>query len=84
MKLYKSPSNDIYGYELDGSQDHLIPSDFVALTEDEIKTRELEFAEQKAQAQAKKQAALDAKQSALNKLMALGLTEEEALALGVK
>ena len=26
----------------------------------------------------------DAKQSALNKLMALGLTEEEALALGVK
>lgn len=30
------------------------------------------------------QAAIDAKQSALNKLMALGLTEEEALALGVK
>ena len=30
------------------------------------------------------QAAQAAKQSALNKLMALGLTEEEALALGVK
>jgi hypothetical protein len=30
------------------------------------------------------QAAMDAKQSALNKLMALGLTEEEALALGAK
>ena len=29
-----------------------------------------------------KQAAIDAKQNALNKLMALGLTEEEALALG--
>ena len=29
-----------------------------------------------------KQAKIDAKQSALNKLMALGLTEEEALALG--
>lgn len=28
------------------------------------------------------QAAIDARQSALNKLMALGLTEEEALALG--
>jgi len=28
------------------------------------------------------QAAIDAKQAALNKLMALGLTEEEALALG--
>ena len=31
-----------------------------------------------------KQAVIDTKQSALNKLMALGLTEEEALALGVK
>ena len=29
-----------------------------------------------------KQAVTDAKQAALNKLMALGLTEEEALALG--
>jgi hypothetical protein len=35
-----------------------------------------------AQAQADAQAVLDAKQTALNKLMALGLTEEEALALG--
>jgi len=33
---------------------------------------------------AAEQAKIDAKQSALNKLMALGLTEEEALALGVK
>ena len=31
---------------------------------------------------AKQQAQTDAKQAALNKLMALGLTEEEALALG--
>jgi len=30
------------------------------------------------------QAQVDAKQSAINKLMALGLTEKEALALGVK
>jgi len=37
-----------------------------------------------AEAEAKKQAAIDARQSALNKLMALGLTEEESLALGVK
>jgi hypothetical protein len=37
-----------------------------------------------AQAKADTKAAADAKQSALNKLMALGLTEEEALALGVK
>jgi hypothetical protein len=34
------------------------------------------------QAETDEQAAIDAKQSALNKLMALGLTEEEALALG--
>jgi hypothetical protein len=37
-----------------------------------------------AQLAAVEQAKIDAKQSALNKLMALGLTEEEALALGVK
>ena len=35
-----------------------------------------------AQAATASQAKKDAKQSALNKLMALGLTEEEALALG--
>jgi len=33
---------------------------------------------------AEQQAKAEARQSALNKLMALGLTEEEALALGVK
>ena len=37
-----------------------------------------------AQAQADVQAVIDIRQSALNKLMALGLTEEEALALGAK
>lgn len=40
--------------------------------------------ELQAEEDAKLQAQVDAKQSALNKLMALGLTEEEALALGVK
>jgi Fe2+ transport system protein FeoA len=39
--------------------------------------------ELKAEAETAKQAKIDARQSALNKLMALGLTEEEALALGV-
>jgi len=84
MKLYKSPSNEIYAYELDGSQDHLIPNDFVALTQTEIEAREALFAEEKAKAQAEIQAQALARQSALAKLMALGLTEEEALALGVK
>jgi hypothetical protein len=37
-----------------------------------------------AQAQVDAQAVIDTKQNALNKLMALGLTEAEALALGVK
>lgn len=40
--------------------------------------------ELQAEAEAAAQAKLDARQSALAKLMALGLTEEEALALGVK
>jgi flagellin-like hook-associated protein FlgL len=45
-------------------------------------TYDLEAVTAEAQAAVEAQAA--AKQSALNKLMALGLTEEEALALGVK
>jgi hypothetical protein len=40
------------------------------------------WASTQAQVAAASQAKKDAKQSALNKLMALGLTEEEALALG--
>lgn len=35
MKHYKSPTDVIYAYELDGSQDHLIPDDFVAITKEE-------------------------------------------------
>jgi hypothetical protein len=33
MKHYLSPTNQIYAYELDGSQDHLIPNDFTAITD---------------------------------------------------
>ena len=46
-----------------------------------VKAKEIEL---QAELEAAIQAQADAKQSALNKLMALGLTEEEALALGVK
>ena len=51
------------------------------LTDEQIQAElvKLQFEEEVA-----KQAQIAAKQSALNKLMALGLTEEEALALGVK
>jgi hypothetical protein len=37
MKNYKSPDNKIFAYELDGSQNHLIPDDFIAITDEEAK-----------------------------------------------
>ena len=38
MKHYKDTNNNVYAYESDGSQDHLIPKDFVAITDTEAKT----------------------------------------------
>lgn len=35
MKLFKSPNGTIYAYELDGSQDNLIPQDYVQITQEE-------------------------------------------------
>jgi hypothetical protein len=35
MKHYLSPDNKIFAYELDGSQDHLIPENFTAITDSE-------------------------------------------------
>jgi hypothetical protein len=35
MKTYKNLNNDLYAYEEDGSQDHLIPNEFILITEDE-------------------------------------------------
>jgi hypothetical protein len=35
MKLYKSPDNKVYAYEADGSQDHLILENFLAITQEE-------------------------------------------------
>lgn len=54
------------------------------VVEYDLAAAEAKLAEMKAEDAARTQAAIDAKQTALNKLMALGLTEEEALALGVK
>jgi hypothetical protein len=46
MKHYKSPDNAIYAYELDGSQDHLIPADFIELTDEELNSiRQAQYAE---------------------------------------
>ena len=35
MKLFKSPNGTIYAYELDGSQDELIPKDYIQITQEE-------------------------------------------------
>ena len=35
MKHYKNNNNQIYAYEEDGSQDHLIPDSFVSITDEE-------------------------------------------------
>jgi len=35
MKTYKDTNNNLWAYEEDGSQDHLIPTDFILITEDE-------------------------------------------------
>jgi hypothetical protein len=39
MKHYLSPDNKVFAYEADGSQDHLIPSDYTPITNDEVQTR---------------------------------------------
>lgn len=81
MKLYKSPNNEIFAYEEDGSQNHLIPSDFVQLTQSEIDAKNALFAEQQSTIIAAQQAKETAKATALAKLSALGLTEDEVKAL---
>jgi hypothetical protein len=35
MKIYKDTFNKLWGYEIDGSQDHLIPDDFIQITDAE-------------------------------------------------
>ena len=35
MKYYKNEENRVYAYELDGSQDHLIPESYIEITEQE-------------------------------------------------
>jgi hypothetical protein len=54
------------------------------LVEVDMDLVEEKFLEVKTETEQNKQAQIDARQKAINKLMALGLTEEEALALGVK
>jgi hypothetical protein len=74
--VYKLNPNVVYisgetAYDADGNE---VEYDKAAV--------EIKVIEMQAEAEAAKQAQINARQSALNKLMALGLTEEEALALG--
>jgi hypothetical protein len=36
MKHYKDSQNNIYAYELDGSQDHIIPKNYVRISDAEV------------------------------------------------
>ena len=36
MKYYLSPTSVLYAYELDGSQDNIIPADFIPATDAEV------------------------------------------------
>jgi hypothetical protein len=45
MKHYKSPNNEIYAYESDGSQDHIIPADYVAITDEEAEQLRIAMAQ---------------------------------------
>ena len=59
----------------------------IQLTAAEVAQAEMQYAQEQAEQnniKAEEQAKIDAKQSALNKLMSLGLTEEEALSLSIK
>ena len=74
MKLFKNKNNEVFAYESDGSQDYLISDDFVAMTQEEIDAREAKFAEEAAKAET-------IRNSALAKLAALGLTQDEVKSL---
>jgi hypothetical protein len=39
MKHYLSPNNTVFAYELDGSQDHLIPDNYTPISSEQAATR---------------------------------------------
>jgi hypothetical protein len=66
MKTYKDINNGLWAYEIDGSQDYLIPADFILITEEEANL-----------IRAEKQAAYEAENSTP---VLSPLTKEELLA----
>ncbi len=71
MKHYLSPDNQIFAYDLDGSQDHLIPEDYILLSEENaielIKNKQEEYISSQ----------LISNVSPMEKLKRSGLTPEE-------
>ena len=50
MKHFKAPNGEICAYEEDGSQDHLIPTDYIQISNDELSV-ELEKQNEKIKAE---------------------------------
>jgi hypothetical protein len=42
MKTYKDNFSNLWAYEEDGSQDHLIPNNFIQITDEEVKAIQAE------------------------------------------
>lgn len=83
MKHYKSPAGRIYAYEEDGSQDNIIPSDFVRLSDQEL--ADLRAEQEAAQAETPEQILQEAqrKRDALLVLAALRIDPlQDAVELG--
>jgi hypothetical protein len=68
MKTYKDLNNELWAYPLDGSQDHLIPSNFILLTEEEANAIR---AEKLAEYNAKHQIVKPTKEQLLSELQLL-------------
>jgi len=79
MKLYKDSNDDVFAYELDGSQDHLIGNKN-SITQEEANVL-IENKRNSFVVPPKLQAVIDTRASALAKLTALGLTQAEVTAL---
>jgi hypothetical protein len=52
MKHYKTPGGEVWAFELDGSQDHLIKRDMVAITPETVVTLREVRRDRRAEAQA--------------------------------
>jgi hypothetical protein len=44
MKTYIAPDNSLWAYEEDGSQDHLIPSNYILITEEQAEIHRQQLA----------------------------------------